>query len=233
MKIRTDYVTNSSSSNYTVTLEIKTKDGRTLTKDYGSDDFDSSSNVWVYGSVNWILKATTVGELVEALMIDDGRDEYEDEWYGDEDDDLESIEGNEDAQLKTATVKRNWYAYGEWCSSFGYHVDKFLPKLKELCQRVLDTDGDDKKQAKKDLLAYLDNVGDLNIVSGGGEWPRNLCDGNGTNTIHWKGLTKKIETLAEMVVNEELPTSSDRGEEILKLDFDKKKYVASNIYYLE
>lgn len=232
MKIRTDFVTNSSSSNFTVTLEIKTKDGKTLTKEYGDGEYEGGSTVDVYGGVQEILNATTVGELIEALQIDDGG--YEDEeWYGDEDEDSESIEGNEDAQLKTATLKRSWSATGEWSSTFGYNVDEFLPDLKGLCQKVLDTDGDEKEQAKKDLMAYLDNVGDLNIVSGGGEWPSNLCRGNGINKINWKGLAKKIEKFAEMVVNGELPTSSDRGEEILKFDFAKKKYEASNIYYIE
>lgn len=239
MKIRTDFVTNSSSSNFTVSLVIKTKDGKTLVKDYGDDDPEFRSDVSVYGQIDDILKAVTVSDLMEKLQIlgdDDDDNGYEDEDEYEEEDDYEEIDEiqqNPDAKLKTVTIKRYWKATGEWSSSFGYNVDKFLPELRGLCQKVLDTEGDEKEKAKADLEEYLNDVGKLEIVSGSGYWPSYMCYANGTNKINWKQITKDIEKLAECVVDDALLTSSDRGEEILKLDFVKKTVDASNIYYLE
>lgn len=228
MKIRTDFVTNSSSSSFTVSLEIKTKDGKKLIKNYGNDDPEFGSDVSIFGNVEDILEATTVGELIDALNISED-DEYEEEY----DDEADEIAENIDAKVKTATVKRFWNATGEWSSTFGYNVDEFLPDLKELCRKILDTDGDEKQKAKEELQAYLENVGELKISHGSGIWPTNMCCANGINKIDWKHLVKDIDKFAEMVVEDDLPSGSDRGEEILKLDFAKKTAEATNIYYLE
>ena len=230
MKIRSDFVTNSSSSSFTVTLEIETLDGKKLIKDYGSDDPEFGSDISVYGDVADLLNAATVGDLMEKLDIS-GDDE--DEEWNEEDTESDNIEDNPDAKIKSVVIKRTWNATGEWSSTFGYNVDTFLPDLKMLCQKVTETDGEAKEHAKKELQEYLNNVGELEIVSGSGNWPSNMCRGNGINKIDWKNLTGNIEELAEMVINDDLPSSSDRGEEILKLDYAGKTAEAVNIYYLE
>lgn len=77
------------------------------------------------------------------------------------------------------------------------------------------------------------DVGELEIRHGNGTWPTNMCYANDINKIDWKHLAKNIEAFAEIVMDDGLPSSSDTGEEILKIDFTKKKVEATNIYYLQ
>ena len=77
------------------------------------------------------------------------------------------------------------------------------------------------------------DVGELEIRHGNGTWPTNMCYANDINKIDWKHYAKNIEKFAKMVLDDDLPSSSDRGEEILKLNFVRKKADATNIYYLE
>ena len=84
MKIRTDFVTNSSSSSFVVEIKVKTTDGREFIQAVDPDDGGGNGNVEVNCTAEEILAASSVEELANILSggIEAIEPEGADEWYG-------------------------------------------------------------------------------------------------------------------------------------------------------
>ena len=251
MKIRTDFVTNSSSSSYTISVTIKDVSGNEY---HASSDPDKIAN---YDSLDHNLTcspreikfANSVSDLLQ-LLIDSIQINKNYEWC--ETDELaqemkekdqeyatkefiklekEITENISDlSQLKSIKLTRAWYACGEESSRFRWHLDTYAKNLPELAKKVCVCEGEEKESAKQELIDYL-NIHSIKVQ---GEWqtnfPSEFLGARTRGVIEWKELTDDIEEFAKMVVAEDLP-NYDYAEETTVIDMQnqttdqKAKYI--------
>ena len=239
MKIRSDFVTNSSSSSFTVNIVVKDIDGNEYTA--SSDPEDLSAEASIHHDLDCtaeeILNAGSVSELADLLANsmqekDDNDDEYEEE-YDDDDDEGEKmreyayrevkalrdklIENIGDlSQIASIKATREWYAWGEGSSCWA--ADKFnVPfyDLYELAQAFLDADGEEKEKTKEKLKEFASDEPIINEWND--EFPSGFLGSKGKWHLDWSLLTDDIEEFAKMVVNLDIP-NEDYAEEITEID---------------
>ncbi len=227
MKIRTDFVTNSSSSSFVVEIKVETTDGREFIQAVDPDDGGGNGNVEVNCTAEEILAASSVEELANILSggIEAIEPEGANEWYAQQ---LEAFADrltgaiDDISEVQSVTLKGRWFAWGEGSSCFWYNVEDIDEELYALAQRVCESDGDEKEEAKAQLSEHLENFTEGIEGEWGGRFPCGLAGTEEKGEIVWEKCAEDIEEFAQMILDEDLP-SDDYSVETVVIDMQKKE----------
>ena len=253
MKIRTDFVTNSSSSSYVLDIVAELKDNEKVEVHLGSPaEEDGDSDVTLLCDAEKLLEAKTFDELRKLIsdsFVDgyDGVDYFGEDYY-DEDDtsdefhlpnpksELDSfldgieerIHGNLDELLRM-TFTRTWIAWGEASSCFESNMDYMAPEFQKIAKRASKPDA-----SEEDKLAFIRYCEDFpgRILAGwGGAFPDGLMNcKNGRARLVYKASP---EETAKNVAEGNFCLRGDYAEEEVKVDFSERTTMYDGRYDLE
>ena len=175
MKIRTDFVTNSSSSSFNVTVKVQTKKGEEISYQIYPVDQDNEDIGPVesnYKTMDLLKKVSSVSELCE--ILENAAENYTDEeGYQSVADMLKNI---------TEEEKEDWDMYPDF-EEWEAHQDSVTQDKKEFSEKI------------KKLCASLDDIEKIKII-GGHTNTGEYCE---LDTIN----DSKLVSLAEKVVQSE------------------------------
>ncbi|MBO5570217.1 MAG: hypothetical protein J6A79_14955 [Clostridia bacterium] len=197
MKIRTDFVTNSSSSNYTLELTVKTANASvSLTENpqfYSPDSGGEASFTGNLREINDYLGS--VEELAEWLADCVENDDYEDEENGGH-----KLQRKRDRfisdmckkikdvrEIERITVLRQYNAWGE----FADLVADNDVELKDLAKEYLQSKGEEKEKARAAMVTFIQTTTEARGDSFG--------EGLKNNRYRWNG--KNLDAIAKRLLS--------------------------------
>ena len=245
MKIRTDFVTNSSSSSYVLDIVATEKSGRMSRVHLGSaGEEDGDSEVDFTCAAEDLLKAENFEEL-RKILCDAFYDEYEE--YEDEDgaavespfptareelkrwlDGLEESVGGDLGKISQIAFTKTWSAWGEGCSCFDCNAEDMAPGFLEAAEKAASPDADEEDV--KAFADYCENFPGEITSEWGGRFPSGFMKcGNGKARLVYEADAREE---AEKVCKGSF-ASNDSAEEEVIADFEKKKATYDGRYSLD
>lgn len=237
MKIRTDFVTNSSSSSYALEIVVRDDTG----KEYSASIEDTRSD---YGKVdlkcstNDIRNVASVEELIELLsdsidISSHGKTKSSTKLIGQMGNEVKQNVSDID-HISNIVLKRKWFAWGEGCSCFGWNLNLMARELPGLARKVCESKGVEKEIAKQEMMEYLEHFYGVISSESGHCFPSGFMDSKVDGVIVWNSFVDSIEELAQRIIDEDLP-KEDHAEEITEIDMktgtvtQKAEYTLNNI----
>ncbi len=219
MKIRTDFVTNSSSSSYCVQVIAEDDQDRlylleavgAAAEQYGSDDEDAI-HPQISCPAGKIADAASLEELQE-LLIKNSKGiskKKVNKW-------IESIKtGSGDlSHVRRITLKRFLDSWGEGsgCTVLGDE------NLQQLAGAYMKASKAEKDEALKRFVEYLDKAEFETETNWGDAFPSGFCGKNKTKArYYWEMYSTEPEKLAKMIVDGKIKYD-DFGEERVTIDY--------------
>ena len=247
MKVRFDFVTNSSSSNYTIALKVEDVEGNEYILEDDPYDFDPEQGGHAYFlgdlkaipgkyyDVQSLLKflARSVDDEFSTEVFYDDEDDYYENNQIDYKEKLESkrkdfIESASDLKsikdIRSISVLSEYSAWGE----FGIHNEYNDDELLRLAKHVVDCDGSEKDMAIEALVKYMDHP---NLPKGKNEYDELYGTGCANFRYSFPRHKEAVVSIAKSLAEGKM--SNVEGHIIKALDLEKGEYFEEAVFDLK